>query len=608
MESHMPIRVAILSFLTLAIFVLVTITGFHIIEQHHVAISSAQEVNVGIARILADSVRHTTTSADLIHDHIVDRIQKYGLGSLATSEGHLYLQMLDDRYPEVAFISVFDGSGRAIGHSQHTDVPKIQVGEREWFVKHVNGDDQYIGPPIVSFVEKKEVFTQSRAIRAKDGRLEAAILVAFDRGYMERLFTSRGAKDTVTLIRDDGVILARNPRVPVGEKLPYTARIFSEVKKAPEGSYESFSPIDSKARIFSYSLVGDYPMYLMVSEVKDDILAGWRYNSLKTAALVAFAIVALGVAGFMIIGALRRVELSRHALAQKQQFNETVLNSLSAHVAILAPDATIIATNKAWQEFAQVNGYKGPPEMSGISYFDACKTEESGVGNAVIGGITSVIMGVIPEFQIDYPCNSDTEERWFTMKVVRLQSKDGSVLVSHENVTRIKQAEEKAQQAAHTDALTGIPNRRRFFEQGERQVALARRHDRFLSLILIDCDFFKRINDTYGHDAGDTVLKALARELSKNVRRTDLVARVGGEEFTVLLPETSLSGALQVAELIRSAIEKLVIPVRNSVLHVTVSLGVTSLTVDMSDLSALMHEADDLLYKAKNSGRNRAVA
>jgi hypothetical protein len=294
MESHLPIRAAVVAFLALTIFVLVAITGLYIFEQRHVAISSAQEVNVGIARVLADSVRHTTTSADLIHDHVVDRIRKYGLGSLATSEGHAYLQMLDARYPEVAFISVFDGSGRAIVHSQYTDVSKIQVGEREWFAKHVNGVDRYIGPPVLSYLGKKEVFTRSRAVRAKDGRLEAAILVALDRGYMENIFTSRGAKDTVTLIRDDGVILARNPPVPVGEKLPYTALIFSEVKKAPEGSYESSSPIDRKARIFSYSLVGDYPMYLMVSEVKDDILAGWQHNSLKTAALAAFVLVALG--------------------------------------------------------------------------------------------------------------------------------------------------------------------------------------------------------------------------------------------------------------------------------------------------------------------------
>jgi diguanylate cyclase (GGDEF)-like protein len=170
------------------------------------------------------------------------------------------------------------------------------------------------------------------------------------------------------------------------------------------------------------------------------------------------------------------------------------------------------------------------------------------------------------------------------------------------------------EQAAVTDELTGLFNRRGFFQLGEREFERASRFSRPLAAVMFDIDHFKRINDTYGHSAGDQVLRALADCFRQNTRGIDVAGRYGGEEFT-LLPETILFGAIQIAERLRQSIEELAIPIApvggNSPavpVHITVSIGVAELLSDVSSLAVLLERADHALYHAKDSGRNRVVA
>ena len=159
---------------------------------------------------------------------------------------------------------------------------------------------------------------------------------------------------------------------------------------------------------------------------------------------------------------------------------------------------------------------------------------------------------------------------------------------------------EKLEQMAATDALTGLPNRRAFNQAMEQQLALWRRKRIPVSLILIDVDFFKRINDTFGHATGDEVLRTVAQALGRNIREADLAARVGGEEFTVLMPDTTLSEATRLGERLRATIETL----PDAPCPVTISLGVTEVATG-DTVSSLFAGADHALYQAKESGRNR---
>lgn len=177
------------------------------------------------------------------------------------------------------------------------------------------------------------------------------------------------------------------------------------------------------------------------------------------------------------------------------------------------------------------------------------------------------------------------------------------------DITAQKQLEEHLRILSLKDGLTGIYNRRAFDESLEKEWRRGRRQHSALSLILLDIDFFKRYNDTYGHQVGDTCLKIVARKVAASVHRPgDLVARYGGEEFVVLLPETPLDEAQQVAERIRQAVAQLAIPHSSSEVApvISISLGVAGMVPDRQHSSeALLQYADRALYGAKSNGRNR---
>jgi diguanylate cyclase (GGDEF)-like protein len=156
-----------------------------------------------------------------------------------------------------------------------------------------------------------------------------------------------------------------------------------------------------------------------------------------------------------------------------------------------------------------------------------------------------------------------------------------------------------------TDPLTGLNNRRYFLDVASREFLRSRRYRRPLSLIMMDIDHFKSVNDTYGHLAGDQVLVEVAQRSSRVLRGSDVRARYGGEELVFLLLETPLEGAMRAAERIRESIANAKIEINDKTIAVTVSLGVASLDARDTDLDALISRSDQALYAAKRAGRNR---
>jgi diguanylate cyclase (GGDEF)-like protein len=161
---------------------------------------------------------------------------------------------------------------------------------------------------------------------------------------------------------------------------------------------------------------------------------------------------------------------------------------------------------------------------------------------------------------------------------------------------------ERQQQLALTDSLTGCMNRRSFEMQLERDLRLATRMRQPVSLIMLDIDHFKRVNDSFGHDAGDAALRFLADVLRDELRGVDTAARYGGEEFAVILPQANLEGALIVAERLRARIETTEIP---EIGHITASLGIATFPLHANSRAQLVSTADQALYEAKHEGRNR---
>lgn len=237
----------------------------------------------------------------------------------------------------------------------------------------------------------------------------------------------------------------------------------------------------------------------------------------------------------------------------------------------------------------------------------------------IIGSFFEIIL---LSFLLAYRINTLREDKLETQtKLLRIKSSESTRLINmvndktielnHLNETLAIELKEKNKLEkkliieASTDVLTGILNRRAFFEICSKEMKFAKRYNHNLSFIIMDIDYFKKINDTHGHLNGDIVLKDLVNVVKDTIRMTDVFGRIGGEEFAVLMPETKKSDAMNLAERIRVNIAESESVLDSTTVNVTVSIGVSFMTVEDSIIQTVLRRADEELFKAKENGRNQ---
>ena len=185
---------------------------------------------------------------------------------------------------------------------------------------------------------------------------------------------------------------------------------------------------------------------------------------------------------------------------------------------------------------------------------------------------------------------------------------NGGRMLTYVDITDLTQKAAMLETLATTDPLTGLFNRRHFLDSLDAEWSRFQRYYRSVSVLMLDIDHFKSVNDRYGHAVGDAAIKAVAAACLEGKRKSDIVGRLGGEEFAILLPETSMSRARTVADRIRKRVMSAQILAEGIQFGVTVSIGIAEATVSMSGIDALMGAADHALYQAKAEGRNRCIA
>lgn len=291
-----------------------------------------------------------------------------------------------------------------------------------------------------------------------------------------------------------------------------------------------------------------------------------------------------------------------------------VIDALTSHICVVDPKGAIIAVNRAWTEFAEENSSKVRVNYVGTNYIDICR-QSVGPGSHEAGpflaGLTAVLHGEQAFFQMEYPCHSPNETRCYVARVSPLLQRSSSIqrrnfgaVISHVDITDQKRVEMKYAELAATDPLTGIPNRRYFLDYAKIDMERARQFGSPSSLLIIDLDEFKKVNDTYGHATGDEVLRRVAAAAKATLRSSDLLARLGGEEFVCMLSQTDEWGAILAAEKLRATVEGLSISFGADELSVTVSIGATSVLETDTTVDDTLRRADKALYRAKDEGRN----
>lgn len=247
----------------------------------------------------------------------------------------------------------------------------------------------------------------------------------------------------------------------------------------------------------------------------------------------------------------------------------------------------------------------------------------------VLGGVLAlVVLGVASVLRSDEPAQELIlvglpERAWGLAVTVLLVALCGQMVLNSRNAlgrerrlvrtaAQLREVSAELDRLARTDPLTGIPNRRAFFELFGIEFRRSRRYGRYLSILMLDLDHFKDVNDLWGHPFGDYVLRETASIISANIRESDVPGRYGGEEFSLVLPEAGLDHAEQAAEKLRKAVEAFefrsdgIPPANEPPVKLTISIGIASLPVEPDqDEFELIRRADQALYEAKRTGRNR---
>jgi diguanylate cyclase (GGDEF)-like protein len=240
------------------------------------------------------------------------------------------------------------------------------------------------------------------------------------------------------------------------------------------------------------------------------------------------------------------------------------------------------------------------PDMNGIELLKKIREDHPSANIPVI------IISTITDIETKVEGIESGADDYLVKPVDRLEmlARIRANLRKSEAQRRLKSNLEAAAQQAITDTLTGLYNRQYLKNALEREIARARRYKRPFSMLILDIDHFKDVNDTFGHLAGDGVLREIAGILKHNVRASDVAARYGGEEFVVVLTDTDIRGAAAAAEHLRETVARHKFPAVDG-RQITVSIGCTEFQSDDADMDAVIKKADDALYKAKAEGRNR---
>lgn len=294
------------------------------------------------------------------------------------------------------------------------------------------------------------------------------------------------------------------------------------------------------------------------------------------------------------------------SLNEKTNYLNTILNSEPECVKIIAQNGQLLDMNPAGLAMLQVESVEEARQYGLINFvLPEFRLRFQQLHNAIFQGKTATLEFILQSKQ--------GTQHWVDTHAAPLYDENGKVkaLVGvtrdiTERINLLKELEEQARK----DFLTDLPNRRYFLELAEQELLRTQRYNKPLSILMMDIDFFKSINDHYGHKAGDLALQKLASVCVSTLREVDVIGRIGGEEFAVLLPETSGNYAIEVAERIRSALEnvEIILQQNTTPLKFTVSIGVTTIDRHKTTVDKMLQEADAALYQAKNTGRNKVAA
>jgi diguanylate cyclase (GGDEF)-like protein/PAS domain S-box-containing protein len=513
--------------------------------------------------------------------------------------------------PYLNAIFVLNEAGKVIEGSRQLVAAGSDYSDRDYFRVHQENPNRgmYLSQPLKSRVNDSWIIAISRRISKPDGSFGGVVMGTIQLAYFQALFEhlSLGQNGTIALIQNDGTLVARKPfqQLDVGRDLSDIA-LFQHYPAARTGHFQSVAAMDGVPRRFTFSRVKDLPLVVSVGTSINEIYAPWRQKALTIGSAMAV----------LILATLALALLLSHELIRRKRADTLLRESETRyrHLADNSSDAIILRDPQGRRKYASSAFFpmlgRTPEEMGPEGLEPYLHPDSVGTPPKTLQRLRTGEQRVVALLQYAHPNGN-----WMWLEAISsgIFDENGNmteIVTNLRDVTSRKAAEDKLAAAAVTDGMTGLGNRRAFDDRLSLEWQRAIRAQSSLSLLMIDVDYFKAYNDTFGHLQGDGALTLVSTCITENLRRpADFAARYGGEEFVVILPDSDDVGAFHVAENIRNAV------IERSLLHpgspaavLTISIGLTSRRPVVGDeASSLLRLADAALYQAKQNGRNQTV-
>ena len=497
-----------------------------------------------------------------------------------------------------------DADGKLIAHSAGAPAA-VNLSDWTQFkaLKQQTGTAVAISEAVFGRVSNRWGVSIGHRINLPDGSFGglAGALLDLNQTFTNFYSTLPLGKDSAITLRDpENRLLVRHPVVE--EKLGQPVATSGWIRERllagdTEGVITIASNIDGIERIFAFRRLANYPIYAAMGLSLDEALSGWRTerDSMAAGALLVLA------AGWFITLVLRRNQHAQRLLRRASLYTRSLIEASLDPLLTIDAAGKITDINQAAEDIA---GY-GREELVGsdfsLYFTEPERARESYQRVFAQGRVSDYALALRHRdgHVIDLLCNA-TVYRDEAGKV------SGVFVVARDNSER-KRVEERMQRQAHYDALTGIPNRVLFFERLRQGTIRAKRERHELALLFLDLDKFKAVNDSLGHEAGDEVLRVTASRIRGLLRESDTVARIGGDEFTVILPR--ISSRHNAAEVAAKIVDALAAPFDLSDFNggkreVTIgcSVGIAIFPVDAENADGLVVAADTAMYEAKRNG------
>ncbi len=510
-------------------------------------------------------------------------------------------------------VTVFDAKGRVVYSNAAPAKGGHDMREASSYQAHldIRDDRMVIGGPTICPLTHAWVIPFSRSIRDAQGRLQGVIMATVAPEYFVRFYEDLdlGPQASVSLIRTDGTVLARSTRGSINQGVGQVLKDNPHSDHSPvTGSFRRIGQLDGVERLYTWHKLPEYGMVVTVGEAVLDAEARFvQQRAVLTWVGTAVSLV-LALLGWAALGATDRRRRALKALAAAEARWKLALTATGDGVwdcDVVTGLATLSArAQKILDTERSVISWYGSALDAMVHPDDLPQLRAQ---------LRSHLAGKTPDFAAEFRVRmrngdwswidargtvSERDELGMPMRMVGTFS----------NIDARKHEEARMRRMAHEDALTGLPNRVLLGDRLRQAIRSASRDGHKVALIYFDLDKFKPVNDTHGHAVGDRLLQMVARRLRAGLREADTLARIGGDEFVVLLPRCdSLLDASTVAENILYQLNQ---PFEEGelVLQISGSLGIALFPDDGMDAEALLRAADLAMYDAKSHGRNRVAA